>query len=147
LASAFMSKRSPVRERLLASRADNFVEGLRALGGGRAVASIYEIFAGHSNACRKTLPQPQAYVLSMPPLSTVPLSRKGVLPPPPPSLGATFCQQAHLHHSTAGLATPPCCSADYFLPPAARALSTAHPTCCGHLVLEVNNLVNTTSSS
>lgn len=44
LASAFMSKRSPVRQPLLASRAGSFVEGLRALGGGRAIASIYGIF-------------------------------------------------------------------------------------------------------
>lgn len=44
LASAFMSKRSLVRGRLLASRAGNFVEGLRAPREGRAVASIYGIF-------------------------------------------------------------------------------------------------------
>lgn len=123
---------------------------LRAFGplGGEGPSRAFTgFFAGHSNACTTALPQPLPCGLSLPPLPTVPLSRKGVLPPPPPSLGALFCQQARLHHSTAGLATPPACSAHCFVLLATRALAATHPCCCGDLVLEVNNLVNTTTCS
>lgn len=104
-------------------------------------------FAGRSSACTQPLPQPLPSAFSMLPLSTGPLSPKGVLPPPPPSLGALFGQQAHLHHTTAGAVTPPACSPPCSVLPATRALTAAHPSCCGHLVLEVNNLVNTCTCS
>jgi hypothetical protein len=55
LASAFMSKRSPVRERLLASRADNFVEGLRALGGGKGCREHLRDFCWPQQCLHKNL--------------------------------------------------------------------------------------------
>jgi hypothetical protein len=63
LASAFMSKRSRVRERLLASRAGNFVEGLRALRGGEAVARRYEIFCWPQQCSHTTLATAAAILL------------------------------------------------------------------------------------
>jgi hypothetical protein len=101
--------------------------------------------AGLSNACQILLPRPLPHGFMKRPLSIGPLPLKGVLPPPPPSLGALFYQQAHLDHSTAGLATTPSCSAHYSVLPAARAMPGAHPCGSVHLVLEVNNLVNTTT--
>lgn len=117
------------------------------LGRGGLSRAFTRFFAGHSNACRNALPQPLPYGFSMRPLSIVPPSRKGVLPPPPPSLGALFCQQVHLHHITAGLTTPPGCSAHCSVPTTARPLAGAHPSCYENLVLEVNNLVNTNTCS
>jgi hypothetical protein len=104
----------------------------------------YEVFlAGHSTASQKPLPQSLPIGFLKPPLSTVPLSHKGVVPPPPPFLGALFCNQAQPHHSTAGSVLPTRHPAHCCVLPGARAASDARSSCCWHLVWEVNNLVNT----
>jgi hypothetical protein len=102
-------------------------------------------FAGRCNAPTTSLPQPLPLGSSLPPLSTVPLSRKGNLPPPPPSLGALLRHQAQLHHTIAGLATPSARSPYCAVLPVTRLLAGVHHSCYGHLVLEVNCLVNTST--
>lgn len=110
------------------------------LGGEGPSRAFTRFFAGHSNACTNACPQPLPHCFSMHPLSTVPLSRKGVLPPPPPSLRALFCRQVHLHYVNDGLTTRPACSAHWSVPTTARPLAEAIPNCYGHLVLEVNKI-------
>lgn len=146
LASAFMRKRSPVRERLLASRAVNFVEGLRALGGGRAVADIYGFFCCALQCFPHYLPTAAAiwhfnapsFICTTPtegcsatptPLPGCPVLTAGTSPPQ-----HWWSRPAAILFTTLLCAT--CCKG---------ALPGARPCCCEHLVLEVNNLVNTTT--
>ncbi len=147
LATACRTNRSLVRERLLTGGVGIFGKGLRAPRGERASPTRSKFFGRSQHRLQKTLPQPLPCGFSKPPLSTGPLSHKGVLPPPTPSLGALFCQQAQPHQSTAGSVMrtqrPPHCS----VPPGTRAASEAHPSCCWVLVLEVNFLVNTYTCS